>query len=97
MFYPPSSKTLAVEVSTRDLALGLVINISVILGEGVAPHNVLLVTVVLSCFTIYPSIRKKMNNNNFTKYNLICTVPYVNIFKNPFINVNIRYCIKVSF
>ena len=58
VLYPTSSKTLAVEASPSDLALCLIIDIGVILGEGVAPHHVLLVTVIPSCITINSEINK---------------------------------------
>ena len=54
MLYSPSSEAFAVEARPGDLTLGLVIHIRVVLGEGVAPHHVLLVTVVLSSVTIRP-------------------------------------------
>ena len=62
VLYSPTSEALAVKARPRDLTLGLVIDISVVLGEGVAPHHVLLVPVVLSSITIHPG-RKDLHSH----------------------------------
>ena len=93
MLNPAPAQALAVQTSSSDLALCLVVNICVVLGKIISSHNVLLFPFIFThSVTINPGYRyySQLQITNRT-----LDIPDVHILEDPLIYVNIRNSVKV--